>query len=164
MSGIIFSVSISCLLIIALTLFSFGVVVNDLDLILILDGLIIYLIICYVYCYYSENITTTSLKIGDVVYDSLWYEMPIKEQRAIILMIQRSQKEFRLSGLGLVDCSLATFLSVNINFLLLPFNLKYLLFNNFFRLLRLRIPFIWFSVNFEGNRFYQSTIIQLTFE
>lgn len=55
------------------------------------------------------------MEFAGIVYNSLWYEMPLKEQKAIMLMMQRSQKEFRLTGLELVDCSLATFLEVTSN-------------------------------------------------
>lgn len=89
--------------------------VIDSNLIVILDCLLLYSILCYIYCYFSENMTATSFEIGDVVYNSLWYEMLMKQQKAMILMIERSQKEFRLTGLELVECSLPTFLSVTTN-------------------------------------------------
>lgn len=122
MSGIIFIVLLSCVLFLVLMLLKMDQFTTiTYDSISIFDALLTYSIICYVYCRFSENITSKSLEIGDIVYNSLWYKMPLKEQKLIILMIQRSQKEFRLSGLGLVDCSLATFLAVRINFLYFRF-------------------------------------------
>lgn len=60
--------------------------------------------------------TTDLLEIGDIFYNSAWYRLPIKEQRLLALPIQRSQREFRLSGLGFLDCSLAVYSSVKLLF------------------------------------------------
>lgn len=133
MSGIIFNILLSCVLFLILVLLSVdqsNVTAIDFNLLLNLDCLLTYLIICYIYCHFSENMTTKSFEIGDIVYNSFWYKMSIKEQKIIILMIQQSQKEFRLSGLGLIDCSLATFLTVTINFFHFQFQC-YLMNNKF---------------------------------
>lgn len=124
-SGIVFNVLLCCVFFLVLIFLSLDQFTTmDFNFLVILDGLFIYLFICYVYCYFSENITTKSFEIGDIVYNSLWYEMSTKEKKAIVLMIQRSQKEFRLTGLGLVDCSLGQFLSVTIGFLHIRFLTK----------------------------------------
>lgn len=117
MSVVIFIILLSCVLLLVLTLLSLDqLTVVDFNLLYSLHSLLHYLLICYVYCHFSEIITAKSFEICYVVYSSLWYEMSVEQQKAIILIIQRSQKEFRLTGLGLVDCSLTTFTSVTIHF------------------------------------------------
>lgn len=115
MSGVLFNVLLSCALLLALLLFALNQSTEfDVPLATVLNCLVIYLITCYIYCRYSENLTTNSFEIGENVYDALWYEMSMKYQKAMLLMIGRAQKEFRLTGLGMVNCSLGVFLAVRI--------------------------------------------------
>lgn len=69
------------------------------------------------YCYLAETVTSKLLSIGDIFYESDWYRLPVRQQQLVMLPIQRSQEEFRLSGLGLIDCSLWVFASVSCDFL-----------------------------------------------
>lgn len=66
----------------------------------------------YLYCYFSENVTYNLASIGQSFYQSDWYRLPPEQQKLAILSIQRAQREFRMTGLGLVDCSLRIFSSV----------------------------------------------------
>lgn len=118
MSGILFVVMLACVLILALILFSFdqSTAINMAQLVNLM-GLLAYLFLGFTYSYFSETITANSFKIGEDAYNSLWNEMEIQQQKAIMLIIGRSQKEFRLTGLGLVDCTLATFLAVTVFFI-----------------------------------------------
>lgn len=77
-----------------------------------LTGLINILIQLVIYCAYSENLTTDLGATGDVFYKTLWYQMPVKLQKLYVLSIARSQREFRLTGLGIIECSLRIFASV----------------------------------------------------
>lgn len=70
------------------------------------------MIFCYVYCYYSERVTERAFGIADIAYDTRWHELPPNEQKVFVLMIVRGHKEFRMTGLGIIDCSLAQFLAV----------------------------------------------------
>lgn len=125
MSVVIFGVLLNCLLSLALILFSVDQSdAIDFTIIFNLECLLTIIIICYIYSYFSETITINSFKIGEDVYDSLWYVMPMKQQKAMILIIAQSQKEFRLSALGMVDCSLEIFLAVIINLFSLKFRFK----------------------------------------
>lgn len=118
MSGIVFVLFLSCVVFLTSSFLSLDQTsVIDFNLLVKFYGLTLYLFTCYLYSRFSENITTNSLQIGEYAYDSVWYDVPIKQQKAIILIVARSQKEFRLTGCGMVDCSLATFLAVIIKFL-----------------------------------------------
>lgn len=73
------------------------------------------LLVLYIHCYASEHLTADLMAIGDIFYDSTWYRLPVKQQKLLVLPIQRATQEFRLKGSGLIDCSLAVFLSVKIS-------------------------------------------------
>lgn len=75
----------------------------------------------YIYCSLSETFTYDLVEIGDTFYSSTWYKMPVKYQKLLRIPVMRSQREVRLSGLGLIDCSLNVFLSVRKYFIDGPF-------------------------------------------
>lgn len=77
-----------------------------------LTGLINILMQMIIYCQLSENVTLDLLASGDTFYESLWYRLPITVQKLYMLPIQRSQREFRVTGLGIIECSLRVFASV----------------------------------------------------
>lgn len=64
------------------------------------------------YCTSSENLTYDLIATGDLFYDSTWFQLPIKLQKLYLLPIQRSRKEFRLNGRGIIECSLRVFAAV----------------------------------------------------
>lgn len=64
------------------------------------------------FCHLSEWITSDFSEIGEIFYNSEWYELQVREQRLLTLPIGRAQRVFRLKGLGLFDCSLVVFLMV----------------------------------------------------
>lgn len=113
MSGNLFSLLVSCILYLALILFSFDQsTVIDMKQFGNFFCFFTYLIIGYLYCHFSEKITINSFRIHEYAYRSSWNKMTMQQQKAIMLIIGQSQREFRLTGLGLIDCSLATFLEV----------------------------------------------------
>lgn len=69
----------------------------------------------YAYCFLSEYVTYELSSIGDHFYNGAWYRLPVKQQQLFILPIQRAQLEFRINGLGIVECSLRVFASVKFN-------------------------------------------------
>lgn len=68
----------------------------------------------FIFCLLSENITHALSRIGDSFYNSMWYCLPVHHQKRFILALARSQRMFHLKGLGIIPCSLATFLRVNV--------------------------------------------------
>lgn len=65
-----------------------------------------------VYCTFSENMTNDLFDTGDIFYESPWYELPISLQKLYFFPIIRLHRVFRLSGLGVIECSLRVFASV----------------------------------------------------
>lgn len=113
LSAVVFGVLVTCIIFLALILFSLDQTDQiNFALLLNLIGLSTYLSIAYIYSYFSDTMTANSYKIGDATYNSVWNRMSVEQQKAIMLIIRRSQKKIRLTGLGMVDCSLETFLKV----------------------------------------------------
>lgn len=76
------------------------------------------LIPTFFYCKLSENITADLGGIDIILYGFVWYQLPLNQQKLFLWPIQRAQREVRLTGLGIFDCSLPTFLWVKHFFLL----------------------------------------------
>lgn len=61
------------------------------------------------FCMQSDNITGHLEMVGDDFYGCSWRRFSVRQQMLILLSVQRAQKQFRINGLGIVDCSLETF-------------------------------------------------------
>lgn len=116
MEVIIFNMTLTCTLVIAFNLYvldasdSFNVDMLNASL-----DLLVIVALTFAYFYPSEQFTTNLLEIGDIFYDSTWYkQLTAKQQILIILAMQRAQREIRLTGLGLFNCSLPIFQAVRI--------------------------------------------------
>lgn len=83
-------------------LFSLRAMPSEYDLMIVLT-------LTFIYCYFSEQLTSHLYEIDDIFYGLTWYQLPIKTQKLLIPTIQHSQQEFRLNGIGFVDCSLLVF-------------------------------------------------------
>lgn len=104
-----YSITIAALLISlqllnTLTVASFGLVIAVVN---ILTQILIY-------CAFSENMTHDLLATGDIFYNSPWYRLSVTLQKLYVLSILRPQRKFRLSGLGIIECSLGVFASVGV--------------------------------------------------
>lgn len=114
MIDVLFYQLLVCAVIIAFNLFSLESTksIYDLHSIVSFTELTSTVVPTYIYCSLSDNFTSDLEDIGDVFYESTWFKMPVKYQRFMIMPIMRSQREIRLSGFGLIDCSLNVFLAV----------------------------------------------------
>lgn len=54
-----------------------------------------------------------AVSIGDIAYNSHWYAMSPGDKVIIEMIIRRSQRPFEIKGLGVLVCSLETFLRVS---------------------------------------------------
>lgn len=52
-------------------------------------------------------------EMDTITFTSTWYNYPVHDQKFIALIIQRSHKRFEFTGYGMINCTLATFLSVS---------------------------------------------------
>lgn len=67
----------------------------------------------YLMCYFITSITVKTVSIGDIAYNSPWYQMTRNEQVFVEMIIRRSQRPYELKGLGVFVCSLETYLRVS---------------------------------------------------
>lgn len=113
MSLIVFIGTFSCT--VTITFNAFVIELNDtLSQETYVAFLDMYLILGLVFAYYylSERITADLFKIADIFYNSAWYRLKAKQQRLLVLPIQRAREEVRLTGLGIFECSLPVFATV----------------------------------------------------
>lgn len=85
------------------------------SVILNLDALLNQIIFNYITCNYASNVTTKLSSVSDIISNSFWYLYPIDVQKLLPLAIHRSQLPFRLTGYGVITCSMATYLAVCIS-------------------------------------------------
>lgn len=88
----------------------------NLEMIVALCNMVVMIGMIFAHFLLAEWITSDLLSIGDHFYKSAWFRLPVMRQKLLIVPIQRAQREVRLKGLGLFDCSLAVFSSVNLIF------------------------------------------------
>lgn len=77
------------------------------------NELVYYAIENYVLCYFVSNIIDDTESIGDIAYNSSWYEMSRAEPVCVEMIIRRAQRPYELKGMGVFVCSLETYLTVN---------------------------------------------------
>ncbi|XP_047539671.1 odorant receptor 85b-like [Vanessa atalanta] len=66
-------------------------------------------------CWYADDIFTSSSGVADAVYNSGWYNSDIRCQRALLVMIQRSQKPLYFTALKFSSITMSTYSSILIN-------------------------------------------------
>lgn len=117
MEWILFSLTVTSTIGIAFTLFV--IESNDtitLEIFVASVNLALQLGTTFVCFYLSERITTELLGIDEIFYNSSWYRLlTAKQQQLVVLIIQQAQREIRLTGLGMIECSLPVFSSVNLD-------------------------------------------------
>lgn len=62
----------------------------------------------YLFCYHSSLVSHRMGQVAHFSYSTTWYNFPIKTQKQILLMIQRSNVRFVYTGLGIFQCDLQT--------------------------------------------------------
>lgn len=107
MSPLLFFLLLSYSIIIAVFLFNVEAL-DELNFVVfgILTALSQLVMQLVIYSRLSEYITEDLSATGDLFYESPWYRLSPKQQKLYILPILRSQREFRLMGLGIIECSL----------------------------------------------------------
>lgn len=73
-------------------------------------AILLHTLMVFVFCYFAEKCAAHSFQIVDLVYcDLLWYNLPVYEQKLVILPMSRAQIKFRLDGFGIFDATMETF-------------------------------------------------------
>lgn len=115
MSEILFSMLLTCTVIVAFNLFALeSNAMFSVQTVIAVCNVGCLLPSNFTYCLLAEQVTDNLLHVGDILYDSPWYRLPLQQQKLLIIPIQRAQREFRLKSLRLINCSLAVFSAVSI--------------------------------------------------
>lgn len=86
-------------------------VIRDIDenlyaaIICVVSGFFILLI----FCYFGSTATSDFLKYSDCIYKLMWYDMPTKLQKTIIVVIGNDQRPIYFVGLRMFSLDLMTF-------------------------------------------------------
>lgn len=117
MGGALFYELAGCATYVAISLFAIDRSLQNINLNTLINiyCLLTSLVFNFFICSYSEDLTQRSLDVADIIYDSNWYRLQYKQQKLLIMSIQRSQRIFRLKGFQIVDCSMEIFLKVRLN-------------------------------------------------
>lgn len=65
-----------------------------------------------VYCYFGSKATESFEKMGDLIFELKWYELPIQKQKYFILMAANMRKPLHYHGFGVFLLNLDTFVQV----------------------------------------------------
>ncbi|XP_031619126.1 uncharacterized protein LOC116338167 isoform X2 [Contarinia nasturtii] len=65
-----------------------------------------------VYCYIAYRASDNYVRIGDLLYQSVWYKLPTKYRKYFVLMIQDSQTPQLYHGFGIIKIDMGTFATV----------------------------------------------------
>lgn len=63
-------------------------------------------------CFCVSSSTDNVMSIGDTIYELHWYQLPCNDQLTIKMIIERAQTPYQVKGLGILACSLDTYLKV----------------------------------------------------
>lgn len=85
------------------------------DVVINLFCLSLQVLLNFATCKSAQSVTSRSMEVAEMVYDSLWYRLPCSQQKIIAFIIERAQKPFYFRGYRIFTCSLNTFLTVHRN-------------------------------------------------
>nr|ALM26214.1 odorant receptor 25 [Athetis dissimilis] len=68
----------------------------------------------YFFCNFGDHIMTSSMGVGEAVYNSRWYETGAAERKYLLIILLRSRKPCRLTALSFTDLNLNAFSRVSI--------------------------------------------------
>lgn len=76
------------------------------------NEILYYAIENFLLCFFVSLITVKTTSIGDIAYNSPWYQMPRDERDVVEMIIRRSQRPREIKGMDVFVCSLETYLRV----------------------------------------------------
>lgn len=62
----------------------------------------------FLHCYYASWITEEIDDTGATAYATHWFDLPIKMQRYVILMMIRTNESLNFTGLDIINCDMET--------------------------------------------------------
>lgn len=61
------------------------------------------------FCYFGNRVTTKPMELIAAIYNSAWYEWPLKYRQELMMMVRYGRREFYFSAYGIIRCSLNTY-------------------------------------------------------
>lgn len=68
----------------------------------------------FIYCFFGHLISSKCAQVGDIAYQSRFYEYPTDFKMYTLFIIARSQRPFFITGYKLTKCSLETYTNVSV--------------------------------------------------
>ncbi|XP_011862387.1 PREDICTED: odorant receptor 13a-like [Vollenhovia emeryi] len=66
----------------------------------------------FVICFAGEYLSLKIKLIGNAIYETMWYDMPVDQSKIIVLIIMRCQKRLTITAGKMMDMSFETFTSI----------------------------------------------------
>ncbi|XP_011870745.1 PREDICTED: odorant receptor 13a-like [Vollenhovia emeryi] len=82
---------------------------------MLVRSLLFYLVInleAFIFCFAGEYLSMKSKTIGDAAYESLWYDLTPSENRILLFLIMRSQKQLTITVGRFMNLSLQQFANI----------------------------------------------------
>lgn len=77
-----------------------------------LYDLLLQLVFIYSSCYFASNLTIKLADTANIIYNTHWYVLPLRQEKMIVAIIRQGQIQEELSGY-IFSTSLETFIKVN---------------------------------------------------
>lgn len=71
----------------------------------------------YLFCHFGNSAMDNVSSIGDIAYNSNWFDYPVKLQKYFIPIVLRSHKRSDFIGFDLIPCTMEVFGQVCSTFL-----------------------------------------------
>lgn len=84
----------------------------DTNFMVMLGVTMVAILAVYPCCYFSSRITEKLNQTSTVIYSSVWYSLPIEQQKYIPFMIAFAQRDHAFRGMNMMTCSLESFVQV----------------------------------------------------
>lgn len=82
------------------------------EFVVCIDCILAQLVFLYVECHFATKISTKSAELAGIIYNTRWYDLPLKQQKMIPPIVRQGQIPFTLDGYKFFSCSMETFAHV----------------------------------------------------
>lgn len=69
------------------------------DIVKPISAISLWIVLFYMLCNFGDEVTDAFLDLNESIYDLLWYQLPVDQQKYVILMIFNANHPVYLEGL-----------------------------------------------------------------
>ncbi|GAB0099015.1 Odorant receptor [Sergentomyia squamirostris] len=84
----------------------------DPDISVGLLGALVMILQALVLCYFGQLLADCSKKILDAIYMTMWYEMTVRDQKDLLMLMMRFRRPIKVEAFGFGDISIYTFVQI----------------------------------------------------